>query len=311
MSVSIRHHLPRPHALLAVLSIAVLQAFAAVPARAQDPDYSGWQSLLDRYVVRLEGKNQPSDSRFDYEQLYVDEGIWTKKRSTRLESVHAQLFSVSPSALDDPARLAWAINAYNFLVIERATMLLLVPMRKFQRYDAVTQMGSADGSFFEAQVAQVEGRSYSMTEFERRFVYGDSTPMIEPRRVARDPRRMFALCRGSLGGPPLAVRAFRPESLEIQLEQATRRALAISRMATIDPASKKLLASEYLGERLVDFGGTPPGVVPFLSKYGPAALRSAIKREKLADVARFMPVDPMLNQFLRPKPPPPAPAPKS
>lgn len=311
MSVSIRHCVPRPHVLLAVLSNAVLLACLAVPARAQAPDYSGWQSLLDRYVVRLEGKNQPSDSRFDYEQLYVDEGIWTKKRSARLESVHAQLFSVSPSALDDRARLAWAINAYNFLVIERATMLLLVPMRKFQRYDAVTQMSSADGSFFEAQVAQVEGRGYSMAEFERRFVYGDSTPMIEPRRVARDPRLMFALCRGSLGGPPLAVRAFRPESLEVQLDQATRRALAISRMAAIDPESKKLLVSEYLGERLVDLGGTPPSVVPFLSKYGPSALRSAIRRDKLTDVARFMPIDPMLNQFLRPKPLPPAPTPKS
>ena len=311
MSVPIRRRLPRHHALLAVLSIALLQAAAADPARAQGPDYSGWQSLLDRYVVRLEGKNQPADTRFDYEQLYVDEGIWTKHRSERLELVHAQLFAVSPSALDDRERLTWAINAYNFLVIERATLLLLVPRRKFQRYDAVTQMSSADGSFFEAQVAQVEGRGYSMAEFERRFVYGDSTPMIEPRRVAADPRRMFALCRGSLGGPPLAPRAFRPESLEVQLDLATRTALAISRTASVDPASKKLLVSDYLGERLVDFGGTPAGVVPFVTKYGPPALRSAIKREKLTDVARFTPVDPLLNQFLRPKPPPPAPASKS
>lgn len=311
MSASIRPHVPRLKTLLAVLSIAVIAACAAAPARAQAPDYSGWQSLLDRYVVRLEGKNQPADTRFDYEQLYVDEGIWTKKRSTRLESVHAQLFSVSPSALDDRARLAWAINAYNFLVIERATMLLLVPRRQFQRYDAVSQMTSADGSFFEALVAQVEGRSYSMAEFERRFVYGDTTPMIEPRRAARDPRRMFALCRASLGGPPLAPRAFRPESLEVQLDLAARTALALSRTATVDPASKKLVVSAYLGERIVDFGGTQSGIVTFLSRYGPSALRSAIKREKLADVARFTTVDPMLNQFLRPKPPPPAPAPKS
>ncbi len=202
------------------------------------------------------------------------------------------------------------MNAYNFLVIERATMLLLVPMRKFQRYESVSQMSTGDGTFFEAQVAHVDGRSYSMAEFERRFVYGDSTPMIEPRRVAGDPRRMFALSRGSVGGPALPARAFRPESLEIQLDRATRTALAHPRMASVDPASKKLLVSNYLGERLVDFGGTPEGVVPFLVKHGPSALRSAIKREKLTGVARFTPVDPALNQFLRPKPPPPAPAPK-
>jgi hypothetical protein len=82
-------------------------------------------------------------------------------------------------------------------------------------------------------------------------------------------------------------------------------------MAGLDPGTKKLLVSDYLGERLVDFGGTTSGVVPFLAKYAPSALRSAIKGGKLTDVARFMPVDPMLNQFLRPKPPLPAPAPKS
>lgn len=311
MSARPRRRVPIRSTVLAVLSIALLEAGAAVPARAQGPDYSGWQSLLDRYVIRLEGKNRPAETRFDYEQLYVDEGIWTKKSSARLEAVHAQLFSVSPSALDDRERLTWAINAYNFLVIERATLLLLVPRRQFQRYDAVTQMSSADGSFFEARVAKVDGREYSMAEFERRFVYGDSSSMIEPRRVAGDPRRMFALCRGSVGGPPLAPRAFRPESLEVQLDLATRTALAIPRTASVDPASKVLLVSDYLGERLVDFGGTPAGIVPFLAKYGPSALRSAIKHEKLTTVARFTPVDPVLNQFLRPKPPPPAPTPKS
>jgi hypothetical protein len=310
MPVSTHPRAPRLRVLLIALSIALSGAFGPDPARAQSPDYSGWQSLLDRYIVRLGGKNQPAETRFDYEQLYVDEGIWTKKRSPRLEAVHAQLFSVTPSAMDERARLAWAINAYNFLVVERATMLLLVPRRQFQRYESVAQMSSGDGSFFEVLVAQVEGRSCSMAEFERRFVYGDTTPMLEPRRIAADPRLMFALCRGSVGGPSLPVRAFRPESLEVQLDHATRAALALPRMASLDPGHRKLLVSNYLGERLVDFGGTPEGIVPFLVKFGPSSLRSGIKREKLTGVARFTPVDPTLNQFLRPKPPPPAPAAK-
>jgi hypothetical protein len=298
---------PRQRALFTA-SLALLALLSAVPALAQAPDYSGWQALLDHYLVRGGGKGLPAESRFDYEQLYVDEGIWSKKRSDRLEQVHAQLFAVTPSALDERTRLAWAINAYNFLVVERAALLLLVPRRQFQRYESVDQMSSPDGRFFDAIVAQVEGRSYSMTEFERRFVYGDTTPMIEPRRRAADPRLMFALCRGSVGGPPLAPRAFRPESLATQLDQATRTALAMPGMAGLDATGKVLLVSNYLGERRVDFDGGAAGILPFLEKHGPPALRSFLRRQKPTGVTRFTPVDPKLNQFPRPKPAPPVPA---
>lgn len=300
---------PRSLAVLAA-SLAALVLCSAAPALAQGPDYSGWQALLDRYLVRMgDGRKQPAQTRFDYEQLYVDEGIWSKKRSERLEQVRAQLFAVTPSALDERARLAWAINTYNFLVVERATLLLLVPRRQFQRYESVEQMSTADGLFFQAQVAQVEGRSCSMAEFERRFVYGDTSHVIEPRRLASDPRLMFALCRGSVGGPPLAPRAFRPESLDVQLDQATRTALALSSMAGPDPSGKLLLVSNYLGERLVDFGGSAAGIRPFLEKHGSPALRAFLRRQKPAGVARFTAVDPKLNQFPRPKPAPPTPSP--
>lgn len=302
----VRPYRPRRAPLAAALAVVAL--FAAAPAFALSPDVSGWQALLDRYLIRMGAKGQPAETRFDYEQLYVDEGIWTKRRSDRLEAVHAQLLAARPSGMGERERLAWAINTYNFLVVERATLLLLVPRRQFQRYESVDQMSSGDGRFFDALVATVEGRSYSMAEFERRFVYGDTTPMIEPRRVAGDPRLMFALCRGSIGGPPLAPRAFKAESLDAQLDLVTRTALAHSRMASADPVSKRLLVSNYLGERLVDFGGGPAGVLPFLEKFGPPSLRAVVRREKAAGIARFTPVDPTLNQFPRPKTPPPAPA---
>lgn len=297
----------RPRAL-ALLLLAAAPLLAAGPVRAQAPDYSGWQALLDRYVVRLgDGRKTPADTRFDYEQLYVDEGIWTRKSSARLEAVRAQLLAVQPSQLEPQARLAWALNTYNFLVIERGTLLLLVPRRQFQRYESVEQMTSADGGFFDAHVAEIEGRQYSIAEFERRFVYRDTLPMIEPRREPADPRLMFALCRGSVGGPSLAPRAFRPESLEVQLEQAARRALALPHMARWDASARQLVLSSYIGQRLVDFGGPGEGLVRFVEKHAPSDLRAALRREKPANVTRFVPADPKLNQFLRPKPPPPTP----
>ncbi|MCC6349508.1 MAG: DUF547 domain-containing protein [Candidatus Eisenbacteria bacterium] len=294
----------------AALAFAAIVLLGAAPAPAQTAGDTGWQALLDRYL-RAEPavKGQPAETRFDYEQLYVDEGIWPSRSSARLSAIHQRMFAVTPSALEPKARMAWALNAYNFLVVERATLLLLVPRHKFQRYESVAQMSSGDGGFFEAQVAQVEGRSYSIGQFERWFVYGDSTPMYEPRRVAGDPRLMFALCRGSVGGPSLPARAFKPESLDAQLDRCTRNALESSRFASQDPASKSLLVSDYLGERLLDFGGSQSGLVGFLEKQGPSALRSFLRREKIARVARFTRVDPDLNQVPRAKPAPPAPPP--
>src|SRR6516225_9800876 len=119
-------------ALGAVLAFLLL----APGARAAEPDYSGWKDFLKKYLIVLHQTGKPLDTRFDYEQLYVDEGIWTKHRSETLDALHTQLLSVDPSDMTRPERTAWAINAYNFLVIERMTLYLLVPGRKFMRFDS-------------------------------------------------------------------------------------------------------------------------------------------------------------------------------
>ena len=207
--------------------------------------------------------------------------------------------------MDERTRLAWAINAYNFLVIERATLHLLVPLRKFQRYQTVDQMITAEGSFFDGEFLEFEGRVWSIREFERAFVYRDSTPALEPRTRAGDPRLLFALCAGSLGGPSLSSRAFKPESLSAQLDLASRTALARPDMARWDAEARGLLVSNYLAQHRVDFGGLTSGIVTFLEKHAPSDLRSKLKKEKVTDVMRFMPADPTLNQYVRPKPQPP------
>src|SRR5262249_43511488 len=144
-------------------------------ARATEPDYTGWADLLHGYVRILAPAGGPWDSRFDYEKLYIDEKIWTLHSSETLGRVHTQLLSVSPAEMTPAERTAWAINAYNFLVIERLTLHLLVPGRKFMRYDSPKQVNTFEGQFFVAPVATVGGTTYSLGGFERRFVYGDTS----------------------------------------------------------------------------------------------------------------------------------------
>ena len=303
---------PRPRWRRSVVGALLAASLLALPARATEPDYSGWSDFLQHYLKVLREPGKPRDTRFDYEQLYVDEGIWTKHRSDALTSLHTQLLSVAPSQMTPAERSAWAINAYNFLVVERMTLYLLVPNRRFLRYDSPRQVNNDAGTFFAAIVANVEGRDYSLTGFERRFVYGDTaaTPGDDgtlPRAKPGDPRLMFALCKASLCTGPLLPWVYRADSLEKQLDRAARTALALKTYVRTDEKTGELSATNRFFEERCDYGGNElAGVVPFLRKYGTPATQRIIATRKLTRVPLYFEPDWKINQFDRPKPKPPA-----
>ena len=315
--------LPRPgrraRVLLAWASVAALALVVVLPqrARAEEPDYSGYQDLLTRYVKVLAEKGKPWDSRFDYEQLFIDENIWQLRRADGLNRIHNQLLAVTPSQMKPAERTAWAINTYNFLAIERMTLNLLVPGRKFMRYDSPREVARDDGSFFAAPVAFVEGRSYSLAGFERWFVYGDTTADpasngLTPREKPADPRLQLALVRASLCSAPIQPRIYRADSLEAQLDRAARLALALPRWVRYDAASNYLTASNRFFEERVDLGGPDlPGLMPLLAKHAPLALRRAIQAKKVTRAGMFFEPDWKLNQYDHPRPKLPNAAPDS
>jgi hypothetical protein len=300
----------RPRGLERALLATALAALALLPGRAHaaEPDYSGWESLLQKYLHVVQAKGQPWDARFDYEQLYVDEKIWTLHRSDALATLHGQLLTVSPADMTPRERTAWAINAYNFLVIERLTLHLLVPRRQFTRYDSPKQVNNEEGTFFGAPVANLDGQSYTLTGFERRFVYGDTAanPMADgttSRERPGDPRLMCALAKGAVCSGPLLPWVYRADSLEAQLDRAARLALALPTYLRPDPAAGMLAASNRFFEERADFGGPQtPGLIAFVVKHGPAAARRVIQAKKLVRPTLFFEPDWKLNQLDHPKP---------
>lgn len=288
------------------LFVALVLTLTLVPALAfaqqtPKPNFTGWQLLLSRYCLALPGKPGMQDTRFDYEQLFVDENIWTLHRSDRLSTIRSQLFATPPSQFSPRDRMAWAINAYNFLVIEHATIHMLVPNRQFLRYRSVNDIVVEGTSFFVLPVVELEGRTWSIEEFARHYVYGDSTPLLESRARGGDPRLSFALCPGYAGGPPLALRAYTGDSLEHQLDQAARRALSFPRFLTVDKTVGTVVVSEHFNTHRADFGGNPNGAIPFLERYGSSDVKGVIKKFKLTGISRFSTVDVGMNQFERPK----------
>jgi hypothetical protein len=109
---------------------------------------------------------------------------------------------------------------------------------------------------------------------------------------------------------------YRADSLERQLDRATRTALALPAYVRADEKSGELAATNRFFEERSDYGGNElPGVVPFLKKYGTLATRQLITARKLTRVSRYFEPDWKLNQLDHPKPKMPvsteAPPPKS
>ena len=286
----------------------LLAAVVPAPAGASEPDYAGWRTLLQQYVRAVQAKGEPWNSRFDYEQLYIDENIWTLHRADGLNTLHTQLLSVSPADMTPRERTAWAINAYNLLVIERMTLHLLVPGRKYVRYDSPKQVNNEDGTFFAAPVARIDGQSYTLTGFERRFVYGDTSadPMSDgtvARERAGDPRLMCALIKASRCSGPLQRWPYRADSLDAQLNRAARMALALPTWLRVEPGTGTLAATNRFFDERADFGGPElTGLMPFVLRFGPMAAKRLIQVNKLSKPSIFFEPDWKLNQFDHPKP---------
>jgi hypothetical protein len=282
--------------MLRTLALAALLAAVPAPARAVPPDYTDYQALLDKYLVRATPRSKTTDTRFDFEQLNIDERIYDLRRSARLAQLHAELLVVRPSELSPADRLAWAINTYNFLVIERATMRLLIPGKHLTRFRSVDEMRTGEGGFFSSPIGEVDGRPCTLAEFERRYVCGDTSDVHLTRRMRVDPRWSLALCSGHLGDPPLYPRAFRGDSLEAQLDAATHSALAQPRFARFEPSTRRLDLGGWFSPRLADYGGAPASIVPFLSRFGPEELRKEIKKHPPLTIGLTLPLDAKLSQ---------------
>lgn len=267
---------------------------AARPAAGVAPDFSEYQKLLNDLLTVTSARGEPLDARFDYEKFYDVKG-----RYERVSRIKKQLMAVPPSRMDERARLAWAINVYNFTVLENGTTYLLIPSRGRQRYLSLRDIKVSKAPFFQAPTIEAEGRKYSLDEFERHFLLADfdrARGGVPPAQL--DPRVHFALVCGALGCPPLLPRAFRPESLEIQLDFATRNALALPRHLRVNEATGALETSAIFDWYAADFGG-PGGAVGFIGKYAPPKVRKSMDSTKSTPRRGAIPWDWNLNQSER------------
>ncbi len=119
-----------------------------------------------------------------------------KQNADDVAALQRVVDSIATSKDNDTAFL---LNAYNAWMIHE--ILAAYPVKEINPEDA---------AFFDAERIKVAERPMSFNSLERQIA-----------AVNQDPRTVFALNRGSRGGPDLIVEPFSPKTLTVQLDQLT------------------------------------------------------------------------------------------
>ena len=236
-------------ALLACVSLSAGLARAeSAPDRSGGIDLDLYDRLLERHTRAVD---EVVGTRVDYRAI---------ARSAGWKRLSSQVRAARPSRLDREGRIAFWINAYNVLTID-----LIV---EHYPIASIRDIGSLFFPVWNREVATIDGRTVSLGEIEHEIL-----------RKAGEPRIHAAIVCASTSCPPLARRAFRPERLDADLDDAMRRWLASpDKGVALDRERNRVRVSEIFDWFEEDFkaqGGVLATIERFVSTNDAAWLRGA------------------------------------
>ena len=259
---------------LALTLLAVLPAAVAAQERATgfDHDHAAWTAVLDEH---LEGSN------LDYAAL--------KKQRAPLDDYLRTLEAVTPeqfAAWERGQRYAFWINAYNAYTVRAVVDAYPV--------SSITEIGTKEESVWERPFLPLgklwkpaKGAKLSLDQVEHEIL----------RPEFRDPRVHAAVNCASKGCPPLAAKAFAAETLDAQLDRATRAWLADPAHNRFEPKEKRVRLSrifEWYGD---DFTRGDVTLADWLAEYAPPQYRKFL--EQAAFRVEYLEYDWALNEVAR------------
>jgi len=246
---------------LTVLAAALLCCLNAGRAGAVAPDYSLWDEVLLTHVRR---------GYVDYSRLRDD---------SRLDKFLAQLATTDPdSVAGEEQRKAFLINAYNAYAIRGILD------------GESTGSQSKRRRFFNRYGFELMGEPSTLQDIEHQRL-----------RPMGDPRIHFAIVCASLSCPRLSSRAFVPERLDAQLDEAARSFINDPTRNRFELERGQAWVSPIFDWFDEDFAATDGSVPAFLARY----VRAPDVAKRLADGElrlRFDRYDWGLNGRLGPAP---------
>jgi hypothetical protein len=188
---------------------------------------------------------------------------------------------VDPDTLDAAARAAWAVNTYNFLVIDLVVEHFVDGAGDTLR--SIADIGGEDFSIFDEKRFTVGNTKYSLDSFERHFVFLDADTTGGKRPPGLDPRLHFVLVCGARGCPPLLAVPSDPATQGAHLDRAVRNALRNPNHLRMEPGDPpRIFASRIFQWYRGDFGGER-GVRSFLAAYAPPSVAARVEEGATLD----------------------------
>ena len=230
------------------------------PAQASDTDFDG---LLSAYLsVGQDGVNR------------VDYGRWktSAKDIRHLDTYIGELSRRMPSRMQPAEAFAYWANLYNAITVK--VVLTNYPVASIRDiksdnfFDPKAYLGP-----WRTKRVNVEGRAYSLDDIEHGVL----------RSQFKDPRVHYAVNCASIGCPNLRLKAWRADTLDVELDNAARAYVNHPRGVTV-LAGNALRVSSIYKWFAVDFGGDDERLIAHLRKYaGPELATALAKRVRVAE----------------------------
>lgn len=177
------------------------------------------------------------------------------KQDPQLDQLISHIAEAGIEGLDDEALQAFFINSYNLLVIRGVTNVYPI--------NSVLDQGG----FFDTKKHTIAGQKLTLNQLEKDLLL----------KQFGDARFHFVLVCGAIGCPPITSFAYRPETLEAQLQQQTRKALNNPTFILMDDKEKRVDLSQIFQWYVKDFGGSKAKALDFINSYRHTAIPTSYK----------------------------------
>lgn len=155
------------------------------------------------------------------------------------------MFWINDSSFSEAEEKAYLINAYNISVINKVV----------NDYPVSSPMDISN--FFDKKDVKLNGEYVSLNEIESKLLL----------KKYSDERFHFALVCGALGCPKIATNAFRPATIDEDLDYCASRAINDRNFVYQDASHDATMVSEIFIWYKDDFGGKNDSIFAFINKY--------------------------------------------
>jgi hypothetical protein len=237
--------------------ILIFFSLISVPtASAMVFDHSQFDQVLKAYV--------DDQGLVDYKGIAKDK---------RFQDYMQQLKAAGTGEMSTDGRLAFWINAYNAVTIDK---VIKWKPKKSVRETAIRGLWTST-KFFTSREHMVAGMQMSQDDIEHEIL----------RKQLKDPRIHFAIVCASFSCPKLARFAFSAEQIQQQLEDETHKYIDSDRGTRIDYAENTLYLSKIFDWFAGDFENKSGSVLAFIKPYLEPDALAFLERKPKVEYLRY------------------------